>query len=148
MERAELKIRRFKLDDGDAVIDLWRRCDLIVPWNNPILDIERKLRVDPELFLVGLIEGTLVATVMGGYDGHRGWINYLAVAPGCRRKGIGTVIMHAVEERLGAIGCPKINLQIRPGNEDVVSFYEHLGYRDDRMISMGKKLSEDPAFPR
>ena len=76
-----MEIRPFKIGDEGAVIDLWRRCNLTVPWNNPKLDIQRKLKVDPELFLVGVIGGEIVATVMGGYDGHRGWIYYLAVSP-------------------------------------------------------------------
>ena len=107
----------------EAVIGLWAECGLIAPWNNPEQDISRKLKKDRDLFLVGILNGRIVASVMGGYDGHRGWINYLAVAPGCRRKGYGTRIMSAVEQRIKAKGCPKINLQVRFSNRQVIDFY-------------------------
>ncbi len=138
-----LLIRAYQSDDEEEVIKLWRRCNLVVPWNNPKLDIERKLKVNPELFLVGLIDGKIAATVMGGYEGHRGWVNYLAVSPEYRRMGLGREIMDAVEEKLKAMGCPKINLQIRTNNFEAIKFYERVGYKMDDVVSMGKRLVED-----
>lgn len=138
-----MEIRRFAETDSEAVIALWQRCGLLRPWNDPRKDIARKLRVQPELFLVGVVDGRVVASVMAGYEGHRGWINYLAVDPGLRRGGLGKAMMAAAEKRLGLLGCPKVNLQIRRGNEDVVAFYDRLGYVEDDVVSMGKRLESD-----
>jgi ribosomal protein S18 acetylase RimI-like enzyme len=136
-------IRAFEPADRDAVVALWRDCDLVRPWNDPHKDIARKLTIDDGMFLVAEVDGALVGAVMAGYDGHRGWINYLAVAPGARGTGLGRALVDAVEERLATIGCPKVNLQIRTGNEGVVAFYERLGYRTDAAVSMGKRLEHD-----
>ena len=139
-----MDIRQFDPEqDSPAVIALWQACGLVVPQNDPAKDIARKLAVDPDLFLVGEAEGTLVASVMGGYEGHRGWINYLAVAPHCQHRGYGREIMDAVEERLRAKGCPKINLQVRSSNESVIRFYESLGYSNDNVVGLGKRLEAD-----
>ena len=138
-----MNIREYRLQDLDAVIALWAECGLVVPHNNPGRDIERKMKVDPDLFLVGIDGGELVATVMGGYEGHRGWINYLAVRPSEQGQGYGRLIMSAVEERIERKGCPKINLQIRSTNESVLAFYESLGYRIDDVVGMGKRLEPD-----
>lgn len=138
-----MEVRPFALEDEEAVIDLWRRCNLLRPWNDPRKDIRRKLKVRPDLFLVGVLDGEIVATVMAGYEGHRGWINYLAVAPEHRRKGFGRRMMEEAERLLRAEGCPKINLQVRAENQEVVGFYERLGYAVDRVISMGKRLEHD-----
>jgi len=105
-----MEIRPFTSDDEAAVVQLWRECNLVVPHNDPHEDIRRKLTVQPELFLVGLIAGKPVATVMAGYDGHRGWLNYLAVAPERRRAGLGRQMVAEAEKRLRCLGCPKINL--------------------------------------
>ncbi len=142
----ELLIRPYEPRDEKAVIRLWLRCALVVPWNNPRQDIERKLRVNPELFLVGEIRGNLVATCMAGYEGHRGWINYLATDPDYRQRGIAASMMQAAEEKLIAMGCPKINLQVRAGNKDAVAFYEAVGYELDDIANMGKRLIEDEPF--
>jgi ribosomal protein S18 acetylase RimI-like enzyme len=141
-----MEIRPYLETDEDAVIALWQRCNLVVPWNNPRSDIARKLAVDRDLFLVGLADGRVVASVMGGYEGHRGWVNYLAVDPVCRRKGYGRRIMSAVEERLKAKGCPKINLQVRASNREVIAFYEALGFSDDRVMGFGKRLVTDDPY--
>ncbi len=138
-----MKIRPFAAADEQAVISLWRDCELVVPWNDPAKDIARKLAVDPGLFLVGEVAGTVIATVMAGYEGHRGWINYLAVHPDHRRGSYGRQMMAEAEQALAARGCPKVNLQIRASNTAVVAFYESLGYRVDEVVSMGKRLEED-----
>ena len=143
MANTEMIIRPYSPTDESVVVELWRKCNLLRPWNNPKQDIERKLKVNPELFLVGLVDGKVVAAVMGGYEGHRGWVNYLAVDPAYQRRGLGQRIMEAVEERILAMGCPKINLQIRTGNLVAVKFYESIGYKMDEVVSMGKRLVED-----
>ena len=138
-----LVVRPFAESDRTMVVELWRRCDLTRPWNDPDRDIDRKLARDGDLFLVGTVEGAIVATVMAGYDGHRGWVNYLAVDPGPRGERHGATIMRAADERLIALGCPKINLQIRTSNLDAVRFYESLGYSPDDVVSMGRRLVDD-----
>ena len=95
------------------------------------------------MFLVGPVGSTLVATVMAGYDGHRGWINYLAVAADSQRRGFGRRLMDEAEARLREMGCPKINLQVRNSNAGVVEFYRAIGYSVDDVLSMGKRLEED-----
>ena len=138
-----LEIRPYQKDDEEKVIALWRECNLVVPWNNIKLDIERKLKVNPELFLIGSYNGEIVATAMGGYEGHRGWVNYLAVSKKYQRKGFGQQIMIEIENRLRAIGCPKINLQIRTTNAEAINFYKNIGYSTDQVICMGKRLIID-----
>jgi ribosomal protein S18 acetylase RimI-like enzyme len=99
--------------------------------------------VQPELFLVGVHENTIIATVMAGYEGHRGWVNYLAVDVPFRGRGYGRALMMHVEERLEALGCPKLNVQVRATNASVLKFYDRLGYRQDEAISLGKRLIRD-----
>jgi ribosomal protein S18 acetylase RimI-like enzyme len=125
------------------VIALWEEAGLAVPQNDPGKDIDRKMEVDPDLFLVGESDGEVVATVMAGYEGHRGWINYLAVRPSHQRNGYGRLLMETAESLLGKKGCPKINLQVRNINADVIEFYSAIGYGDDQVIGMGKRLVHD-----
>jgi len=143
MQLSDLKIRAYQPSDEEAVVCLWKDCGLGVPWNDPHKDIQRKLKVQSDLFLVALLETRLVATVMAGYDGHRGWINYLAVAVDLRRSGIGRRLMKEVEPRLKALGCPKINLQVRTSNTGVIAFYQSIGYAMDDVVSLGKRLEDD-----
>lgn len=139
----KMEIRAFTSVDADVVVALWQRCGLTRPWNDPLRDIERKRAMQAEWFLVGTLGGALVATAMAGYDGHRGWVYYLAVAPEHRNQGYGRRLMDEVERLLLAAGCPKINLQIRSDNDGVVAFYEALGYRRDAVASLGKRLVPD-----
>ncbi len=138
-----MNIRPFENRDTEQVIALWTDCGLTRPWNNPILDIQRKCALGDELFLVGEKGGQIKCSVMAGYDGHRGWINYLAVAPNARKSGLGKQMMDHVEAKLLALGCPKINLQVRQGNDAVMAFYESLGFTNDACVSMGKRLITD-----
>ena len=138
-----MHIRPYHPEDEDAVIALWRRCDLVRPWNDPSKDIRRKLQVRPELFLVGLREGKIIASVMAGYEGHRGWLNYLAVDPAHQRQGYARSIVEEAEQLLRQAGCPKINLQVRTTNEGVIEFYRRIGYLVDEVVSMGKRLEQD-----
>ena len=139
----ELEIRAYKESDQDAVVELWRNCGLVMPWNDPAKDINRKLLIQRDMFLVGIADTRLVATVMVGYEGHRGWVNYLAVALDHRKRAYGRRMMEEAETRLKALGCPKINLQIRTSNADVIEFYKRIGYSMDDSVSMGKRLEED-----
>ena len=138
-----LLIRPFKEGDEEALVSLWNMCKLTVPWYNPYKDIARKLKVQADLFLVGYLEDKLIASVMGGYDGHRGWINYLAVHPEFSSEGYVKQLMDNVETRLRKLGCPKINLQIRDGNDKVFSYYQKLGFVEEKHISMCKRLEDD-----
>lgn len=139
-----MQIRAFTLADQEAVVQLWKDCDLVRPWNDPAKDIARKLSVAPELFVVGLnAQGQLIATIMAGYEGHRGWINYLAVHPLHQRQGHARQLVDWTEQQLMALGCPKLNLQVRSGNHAVIAFYESLGYANDASICMGKRLIAD-----
>lgn len=138
-----MDIRAYLESDEEAVIALWQECGLVVAHNDPGRDIARKLEVGRELFLVGVEAGEVVASVMGGYDGHRGWVNYLAVSPRHQRKSYGTVLMRAIEKMLLARGCPKLNLQIRRTNETIIDFYNSIGYGEDAVVSMGKRLIPD-----
>src|SRR6267143_1335635 len=138
-----MEIRRYQNSDEASVVRLWAECGLVRSWNDPHNDIRRKLSVQPELFLVGVIDASVMATVMAGFDGHRGWVNYMAVAEQCRRRGLGRMLMQRVENQLRDMGCPKLNMQVRSSNAAVLAFYERLGYTHDPAMSLGKRLIPD-----
>jgi len=152
-------IRTFDRRDTDAVVALWEDAGLTRPWNDPRADIARKLAVQPELFLVavepaaaGAGTGTgmgtdesarIVGSVMAGYDGHRGWLYYLASASDRRGAGIGRGLVAEAERLLLAMGCPKVQLMVRAGNEQVLGFYDALGYERFEVGNTGKRLIRD-----
>jgi ribosomal protein S18 acetylase RimI-like enzyme len=137
-----VEIRVFEPEDEAAVAALWREVFAEAPAHNvPEEDIRRKLAVQRDLFFVAVEGEELVGTAMAGYDGHRGWVYYVAVKPARRRRGIGAALMKRVEEGLAAAGCPKLNLQVRGENETAVAFYERLGYDIEDRVSMAKRLS-------
>jgi ribosomal protein S18 acetylase RimI-like enzyme len=136
-----LIIRQYSPEDEKDVITLWHACGLVVPHNDPKTDIEKKIEFQPQWFLVGVINKKVVATIMAGYDGHRGWINYLGVLPEYQRKGYGQKMMEKAEQLLKKVGCQKINLQIRKTNVSIIKFYESVGYTPDEVVSMGKRLN-------
>ena len=138
-----MNIRAFQSDDEAAVVALWKECGLTRPWNDPHKDIARKREVQPELFLVGTIDDAVMASVMAGYEGHRGWVNYLAVAPSHRGKGHARALMKHVEDELLRRGCPKVSLLVRNSNRDALEFYRRIGYAQDESVSLGKRLIED-----
>lgn len=135
------KIECYKPEYKNAIVDLWRKCNLVVPWNDPFDDIKRKVEFQPELFFIGLANGEVVGSIMVGYEGHRGWINYLAVSPSFQRKGYGTKLVEKAVKELRRLGCPKINLQVRRSNVQVIEFYKHLGFKEDDVTSLGLRLS-------
>lgn len=139
-------IRSYTTEDETDVVRLWIDCGLVVSHNNPIRDIQRKLCVNPEWFLIGAMEDRIVSTCMVGYEGHRGWINYLAVSPDLQRTGIASQMMEHAEEILRGAGCPKINLMIRSSNSQVIDFYKSIGFTIDNVVSMGKRLEPDKPY--
>ncbi len=137
-----MEIRPYREEDEAAVAALWREIFPDAPAHNrPEADIWRKLAVQRELFLVATVDAKLIGSAMAGYDGHRGWLYYLAVHPAHRRSGIGQALMTRVETDLAAIGCPKLNLQVRAGNIGAVAFYRRLGFDIEERVSMGKRLA-------
>jgi ribosomal protein S18 acetylase RimI-like enzyme len=137
------EIRPFEQTDEAQVIALWQECGLVRSWNDPHLDIARKQAARDGLFLVAEMEGSVIGTLMAGYDGHRGSINYIGVRPANRKMGIGRALMSAAEHRLLERGCPKINLQARIDNLEAVEFYRRLGYETFAVVDMGKRLIAD-----
>ena len=130
------------------------RAGLTRPWNDPHRDVRRKLAVQPESFLVGVdapaagrsataAQESVVASVMAGWDGHRGWISFLAVDPDRQHEGLGAALVAEAERLLLEAGCPKVMLMVRTGNEGVLGFYEHLGYSRDDVVVLGKRLIPD-----
>jgi len=142
--KKEIVIRNFDSADQTEVINLWNLCGLIVPTNNPEKDIELKMKFQPELFFIAESEGKIVGTVMTGYDGHRGWLNYLGVHPGHRGTGCGRILIEYSIQKLKDLDCPKINIQVRNSNITVKDFYKKLGFIEHDVTSMQLKLqSED-----
>jgi ribosomal protein S18 acetylase RimI-like enzyme len=138
-----MQVRPFEDSDEAAVVALWEVAGLTRAWNDPCKDIARKRTVQRDWFLVGTRDAAVIATIMVGYDGHRGWVNYLAVAPAHRLQGHARALMGEAERLLAAAGCPKINLQIRTANVSVIAFYESIGYAQDDVVSFGRRLIAD-----
>jgi ribosomal protein S18 acetylase RimI-like enzyme len=138
-----MKISEFTDDQSDQVIALWGKCDLTRSWNNPEKDIVRKNVDQNGKFLIGQIDGVLMASIMIGYDGHRGSINFLAVDPDYAGAGYGKILMAEAERFLLSVGCPKINLCVRTDNAKVVKFYQRLGFRIEPVHLLGKRLIKD-----
>lgn len=138
-----LEIRPYQPKDHDQVVALWSEVFADdPPWNEPTAMIRRKLTVQPELFFVACIDDLVVGAVMAGFDGVRGWIYHLAVHQAYRRQGIASALMRAAEKGLAAVGCPKINLQVRATNLAVIAFYRTLGYEVEERASLGKRLPQ------
>ena len=145
---SNINIRQFQPTDSQQVIDLWFTCGLVRSWNNPQSDIERKMAEHPELFFVAELDGQLIGSCMAGYEGHRGWIYYLAVHPQFQRRGVAAQLMQRAETGLAVIGCPKVELMIRSTNLPVVEFYETIGYVQEPVVVMSKRLIEDVPYER
>ena len=125
------------------VIDLWEKCNLIKSWNDPNKDIDRKLKVNDNLFLIVEFNKVIIGSAMIGYDGHRGSLYYLAVDPKHQRKGVGKMLMKEIEKRLIEVGCPKINIFIRNSNIEVKEFYQSIDYEEQDCLVYGKRLIPD-----
>jgi hypothetical protein len=134
-----LEIRPLVNEQVDEVVALWRACDLLRPWNDPHADIALvRGSTGGELF-TGLNAGVLVASVMCGSDGHRGWLYYLAVSPERRGRGFGRAMVRHAESWLEAGGCPKVQLMIREENTAVQDFYSALGYEQESRVVMARR---------
>ena len=141
MELGQIKIRPYQQEDRGGLLSLWMEIfPAGSPHNDPETSLDKKLRNDPDLLLVAVMDGRVIGSVMGGYDGHRGWIYSLAVTPSLRRQGIASALMREIENKLRERGCLKLNLQVVSSNSEVVALYEELGFRVEERISMGKKL--------
>ena len=136
----QLTIRTFTQTDTDRVIEIWQECGLTVPQNVPATDIQLKTEFQPELFFVAEKASQLTGTIMAGYEGHRGWLNYLGVLPAWRRQGIGTALVRHALEKLKKLGCPKVNLMVRKSNLQVIEFYKKLGFLLDEVVGMGLRF--------
>ncbi len=144
--QAVIQLVKFEEKYRQSIKALWQRCGLTVSWNNPDQDIDRKVLNNAETFLLGLIDDRVIATVMYGYDGHRGSVYYLGVDPDYQRQGFARQIMLEVERRVQLLGCPKINLLVRSSNTTVLDFYKNLGYSVDPVVSLGKRFEQDEPF--
>ena len=137
----QLEVRPYELTDMTAVVRLWETCfPDDPPWNEPMDVLRRKLTVQPELLLVCLSNGRLVGTVLAGFDGFRSWVNKVATAPDFQRRGVASRLMAVAEAELTKLGCPKLNIQVRCGNDAAIGFYKSLGYTVEPRISLGKRL--------
>lgn len=141
--QSEITIRPFEGTDRTAVIRVWEAAGLIRSVNDPNKDINRKLEHSAGGLLVAEVDGAVVATIMVGYEGHRGWLSYLGVLPAWQGRGIGSALVSYAEELLLRAGCAKVNLQVRSDNEAAMEFYEAIGYADDDVVSFGKRLVQD-----
>ena len=139
-----IKIRAYQDNDREQVISLWETCKLTRPWNDPNKDLDRKKGVGNELFIILEVENQLMGTVMGGYDGHRFVMNYLAVHPKHQGRGFAKMLVEAIENKLVDLGCPKVNLLIRRDNHEVSNFYESVQYTKQKdVLVYGKRLIPD-----
>ena len=143
MDLSALSYRDFVADDTDAVVALWQACGLTRAWNDPYKDIARKMTDRNGAFWVVANSDGLIASVMVGYDGHRGTINYLAVTPEAQAQGVGGELMRRAEAYLTDLGCPKVSFCVRKDNLPVLSFYDRLGYEIDDVHFLGKRLIPD-----
>lgn len=131
--------------DAAAVVALWEAAGLTRPWNDPAADFARALAAADSAVLVLRDGAALIGSVMVGYDGHRGWVYYLAVAPYRRRHGLGRTLMLAAKAWLRARGCPKIQLMVRTGNADALAFYDRLGLAPQDVVTLGRFLDSELA---
>lgn len=134
------EIARYGSEFQGAVVDLWRKCSLIVPQNDPVVDIRKKVDHQPGLFFVALLDGRVVGSVMAGYEEHRGWLNYLAVLPEYQGQGYGRKLVEKAIAELRKLGCLKVNLEVRKSNSSVIDFYIHLGFKNNEVVGLGKRL--------
>lgn len=136
----KLNIRPLESADRAAVIALWQACDLTRPWNNPDSDIDFCMSKPESTILVGESGGKIIASVMTGHDGHRGWLYYLAVEPSFQKSGFGRTMVTAAEDWLRARGVPKVMLMVRPENDKVRAFYDALGYVEEPRVIFSRRL--------
>ncbi|MGC5167778.1 GNAT family acetyltransferase [Luteimicrobium sp. DT211] len=135
-------------DDAAPLVALWTACGLTRPWNDPERDIADARSTPTSTVLVGHVDGAagaagagiLVSGAVVGYDGHRGWLYYVAVDPAWQGRGFGRETVVAAEAWLAAQGAPKVQLMVRRTNADAVGFYQALGYTDQETIVLGRRF--------
>ncbi len=136
-----MQIREYKDNDKQQIIDLWKSIfQGTLPHHDAKTSIKNKTEYDKKLFYVAEESDKVIGTIMGGYDGHRGWIYSLAVHEFCRKQGIGMQLIKKVEEQLKKLNCMKVNLQVTESNKSAIEFYNKCGFDIEQRISMGKKL--------
>lgn len=135
-----MKTRHLSAADRDGAIGLWHAAELTRPWNDPTEDFDRAISGPTSTVLGGFTGEQIVATVIAGHDGHRGWVYYLAVDPAARGRGFGTQMMNDAEAWLREQGVAKLNLMVRHSNSVARGFYEQLGYEDDEVVVLGRWL--------
>jgi ribosomal protein S18 acetylase RimI-like enzyme len=133
-------IREIETDEAGAVVALWRACGLTRPWNDPDADLAMALATATATVLMATDGERLTGSVMVGFDGHRGWVYYLAVDPAARRAGLGRALMAAAEAWLRERGAPKVQLMVREGNEEALGFYAALGLEPQPVVVLGRRL--------
>ena len=143
MTDSAMIFRDFSSADTAGVVALWQECGLTRPWNDPVKDIRRKQTDKNGAFWVVCRGDEVIASMMIGYDGHRGTINYLAIAPAFQHSGLGAELMRRAEAFLIEIGCPKVSFCVRKDNLSVLAFYDRLGYSADDVHFLGKRLIPD-----
>jgi ribosomal protein S18 acetylase RimI-like enzyme len=138
-----MKVREFTIDDYPVVRDLWQTAGLVLRPGDELEDVKLKLQRDPDMFLVAVEDEEIVGSVIGGWDGRRGWIYHLAVKPRYQRKGIGRRLVREVEELLLAKGAKKVNAQVYKWNERSSEFFKAVGYEaQPDLVMIGKQLKK------
>ncbi|HYD30349.1 MAG TPA: GNAT family acetyltransferase [Azospirillaceae bacterium] len=145
MSASSFTVRAYRDGDRDPVVALWSACNLLVPWNDPVADIELCRANTNSLLLIGQEDGSVVASTMVGHDGHRGWLYYVAVDPERRRRGYGRRMVKAAEGWLAERNLPKAQLMVRSTNTTVAEFYRRLGYETGALVVMQHWLIDPPA---
>jgi ribosomal protein S18 acetylase RimI-like enzyme len=139
-QKLNISFRVFRRKERKAVLELWKKCKLTQPWEEPAKDIYRRIKDHSDLFLVCLNNENIIATVMGRCDENRGWIEYLAVDPAFRKKGIGRQLVKLIEERLSKMGCIEIGFLIQNEGEVAADFYQKTGYSAKSVTYLHKHL--------
>ncbi len=137
---ADLIVDDLREDEIEAAVELWRAASLTRPWNDPHADARLALAGETSTILAGRLDGRLVATVMVGADGHRGWVYYLGVSPDCQGRRFGEAMMRAAEAWIVARGMPKLQLMVRNENSAVISFYEAIGYKQEPVAVLSRRF--------
>jgi len=139
----KVKIRKLDISEIQEVIEIWKICGLLHPPNDSVDEIKIKISFQPELFLVGEVNSKIIATIMLGFEGRRGWINSLCVLPEYQGMGHGGDLVQYGMEVLRKLGAPKINLLIRPTNTKVKEFYKKLGFETEEAILMSHRFTKE-----
>jgi len=140
---SQIRIREFHIDEYNDVYDLWKRTGLIIRPGDDLQGISAKLQRDPDLFLIAEDSGVIVGCVLGAWDGRRGWINHLAVAPSHQRKGVGSALIRELEKRLALKGARKVNAQVYKWNQKSLEFFKAVGYEaQSDLIMVGKQMNQ------